>query len=362
MRKMRILVEITICLIALTMVGVAERPTVIITFDDGWLSVYNKAYPIMQANDQKGVDFVIIDPILGGWSDFTQRPQLNTLYTAGWDLSSHTYSHIALTTANNTTLNYELAASKDWLNANGYPRGAMFLAYPYGDYNSNVIAALKANGYVAARTIEASKNMHYNLNSSDIFSLKSYEVIGGQDNNATVINQINNTIATNGLLILSFHKIVDNLSVNATDAETEFTTSDFQKVSNYLKSRGVDVRTLSDYFGVKPIITNSPAATGTPVASNTQTISNTPVVTSIPAAPKYTRSDYTIERVYYIPTETQPVEVATPKPTEIPDLNTQITSGGWVAVHDQENVTKEPEKSIFEKIREYLGRLYSFYV
>ncbi|MDL5502467.1 MAG: polysaccharide deacetylase family protein, partial [Candidatus Methanoperedens sp.] len=73
-----------------------------------------------------GVDFVIIDPILGGWSDFTQRPQLNILYAAGWDISSHTYSHIALTTGNNTTLNYELAASRDWLNANGYPRGAMF--------------------------------------------------------------------------------------------------------------------------------------------------------------------------------------------------------------------------------------------
>ena len=341
MSKTKILIGITICLMFLTTVGAAERPTVIITFDDGWLSVYNKAYPIMQANNQKGVDFVIIDPILGGWSDFTQRSQLNTLYAAGWDISSHTYSHIALTTANNTTLNYELAASRNWLNANGYPRGAMLLAYPYGDYNSNVIAALKANGYAAARTIEAStNNMHYNLSSPDIFSLKSYEVIGGQDNDITIINQIDNTIASNGLLILAFHKIVDTLSANATNAETEFTTSDFQKVSNYLKSRNVDVRTLSDYFGVVPIITNSPVA-------------------GIPAAPKNTRSDYTIERVYYIPAETQPIEVATPKPAETPDLNTQISSGGWIAVHNQENITKEPEKNIFEKIVEFLRRFYA---
>ncbi|MFZ3167853.1 MAG: polysaccharide deacetylase family protein [Candidatus Methanoperedens sp.] len=353
MSKTKILIEITICLMVLTMIGAAERPTVIITFDDGWLSVYNKAYPIMQANNQKGVDFVIIDPILGGWSDFTQRSQLNILYGAGWDISSHTYSHIALTTANNTTLNYELAASRDWLNANGYPRGAMLLAYPYGDYNSNVIAALKANGYVAARTIEASNNMHYNLSSPDIFSLKSYEVIGGQDNDTTIINQIDNTIASNGLLILAFHKIVDTLSANVTNAETEFTTSDFQKVSNYLKSKNVDVRTLSDYFGIIPIITNPPVATGIPA------VTNIPVVTSIPAAPKNTRADYTIERVYYVPTETQPIEVATPKPTETPDLNTQISSGGWVAVHNQETVTKEPEKSIFEKIVEFLRRFYA---
>jgi len=360
MSKTKILIGITICLMFLTMVGAAERPTVIITFDDGWLSVYNKAYPIMQANNQKGVDFVIIDPILGGWSDFTQRSQLNILYGAGWDISSHTYSHIALTTGNNTALNYELAASKDWLNANGYPRGAMFLAYPYGDYNSNVIAALKANGYVAARTIEASNtnNMHYNLSSPDIFSLKSYEVIGGQDNDTTIINQIDNIIASNGLLILAFHKIVDTLSANATNAETEFTTSDFQNVSNYLKNKNVDVRTLSDYFGVVSIITNSPVATGIPVVTNTQTITNNSVVTGI-SAPKDTRSDYTIERVYYIPTETQPIEVATPKPAEVSDLNTQIISGGWVAVHSQENVTEEPEKSILEKIIEFFRRFYT---
>jgi len=360
MSKTKILIEITICLMVLTMIGAAERPTVIITFDDGWLSVYTKAYPIMQANTQKGVDFVIIDPILGGWSDFTQKSQLNTLYGAGWDISSHTYSHIALTTGNNTALNYELAASKDWLNANGYPRGAMFLAYPYGDYNSNVIAALKANGYVAARTIEASNtnNMHYNLSSPDIFSLKSYEVIGGQDNDTTIINQIDNIIASNGLLILAFHKIVDTLSANATNAETEFTTSDFQNVSNYLKNKNVDVRTLSDYFGVVSIITNSPVATGIPVVTNTQTITNNSVVTGI-SAPKDTRSDYTIERVYYIPTETQPIEVATPKPAEVSDLNTQIISGGWVAVHSQENVTEEPEKSILEKIIEFFRRFYT---
>ncbi|VVB56146.1 Polysaccharide deacetylase [uncultured archaeon] len=359
MRKMKILIEITICFMVLTMIGAAERPTVIITFDDGWLSVYDKAYPIMQANNQKGVDFIIIDPIIGGWSDFMQKSQLNVLYGAGWDISSHTYSHIALTTANNTTLNYELAASRNWLNANGYPRGAMLLAYPYGDYNSGVITALKANGYVAARTVDASNGMHYNLSSPDIFSLKSYEIIGGQDNNITVINQIDNTIAANGLLILSFHKIVDNLSINATDAETEYTTSDFQKVSNYLKSKRVDVRTLSDYLGVKPTVTNSPVATSIPVVTNTRTITNTPVVTSIPAAPKNTRPSYTIERVYYIPAETQPIEVATPKPTETPDLNTQITSGSWVAVHNQESVTKEPEKSIFEKIVEFLRRFYA---
>jgi PGF-pre-PGF domain-containing protein len=256
MRKMKISIAVVICIVILVVPVMAERPTVIMTFDDGWLSVYDKAYPIMQLNDQKGVDFVYITPIIGGYLDFMQQPQLNTLYGAGWDISSHTYSHTILTTVNNTTLNYELGTSKDWLNVNGYPRGAMFLAYPEGAYNQAVIDAVKANNYAAARTVESPNGtyLQYNLNSIDIFTLKSYETVGGLDNDTTVIEQINNTIAANGSLILVFHKIVDNLSPTA--METEFRTSDFQNVSNYLKNRSldVDVRTLSDYFGTVPLV------------------------------------------------------------------------------------------------------------
>ena len=236
----------------------AERPTVILTFDDGWLSVSERAYPIMHNNHQKGVAFVNIEPIIGGYTDYMKQPELNTLYGEGWDISSHTYSHKILNTINNATLNYELGAGKGWLDTNGYPRGSMFLSYPEGSYNPDVIAAAKSNHYLAARTIKetAAGYPHYTLASPDVFELTTYETIGGRDNDTTVINQINNTIAANGLLILSFHKIVDSLS-SGTARETEFKTSDFQNVSNYLRIRSldVDVRTLSDYFGVPTPVT-----------------------------------------------------------------------------------------------------------
>lgn len=260
MSRIKILFLIMIGLAVLTVTVAAERPTVIMTFDDGWLSVSEKAYPIMQNNGQKGVAFVNIDPIIGGYTAYMKQPELNTLYGAGWDISSHTYSHKVLTTVNSATLNSELSTSKIWLDTNGYPRGAMFLAYPEGAYNPGVIAAAQSNNYVAARTVDppTAGYPHYTLGSSNIFELDSFETIGGTDDDTTVINQINNTIAANGLLILSFHKIVDTLS--STGFETEFKTSDFQNVSNYLQSRSseVDVRTLSEYFEVLPLPTYMP--------------------------------------------------------------------------------------------------------
>ena len=361
MKIKKILIGISICLVVLTMTGAAQRPTVIITFDDGWLSVHDKAYPIMQTNNQTGVAFVYIAPITGGYPDFMQQTQLNRLYGSGWDISSHTYSHLDLTTANNTTLNYELTASRGWLNTNGYPRGSMFLAYPEGKYNGVVIDAVKLNNYVAARTIELpnSNYMHYNLSSPDIFKIKSYETIGGQDNDATVMNQINNTIKSNGLLILSFHKIVDTLSGDATNAQTEFTTSDFRNVSNYLKSRSVDieVRTLSDYFGIKPDITYpTPKATDTVISTPVINPVITAVVTSAPVVQTITKTEYVVERIpYYKPDEGQRAELITPKPTETPNFNTVITSGRWSQGHNEDvvNVSKEKDKGIIERIIDF---------
>lgn len=265
MKKIRSLIEIVIFLGILTVPAMAaDRPTVIMTFDDGWLSVYDKAYPIMQSNGQNGVAFVYITPITGGYGGFMNQTQLDPLYGTGWDISSHTYSHTVLTTANVTTLNYELNASRNWLNMNGYPRGAMFLAYPEGAYNQAVIDAVKANYYVAARSVDSPNGTysHHNLSNADVFALKDYETIGGYDNDTTIINQINNTIVSNGLLILSFHKIVDNYNIDPIAAETEFLTSDFQNISNYLKSRSidVDVRTLSDYFGTTALVVHMPPA------------------------------------------------------------------------------------------------------
>ena len=90
----------------------------------------------------------------------------------------------------------------------------MFLAYPYGYYNTNVISAVKTGGYVAARTVtDDLTHPQFTLNSSTVYELPTLTVAGvpGYGNPATSVldieTEINNTIAQNGLLILTFHKI-----------------------------------------------------------------------------------------------------------------------------------------------------------
>jgi peptidoglycan/xylan/chitin deacetylase (PgdA/CDA1 family) len=126
----------------------AERPKVILTFDDGKVSVFNKAFPIMEANNQVGVVFIITGEVTNNpvpdVGSFMNLSQISALYDSSWDLSSHTVTHPHLTQITSTKLNYELSASKAFLDSAGFTRGSMFFAYPYGEYNANVISALKS--------------------------------------------------------------------------------------------------------------------------------------------------------------------------------------------------------------------------
>ena len=57
----------------------------------------------MQANHQNGTAFIITSEVAGGTGlqqglQYMNMSQLNALYSAGWDLSSHTVTHLSLTT------------------------------------------------------------------------------------------------------------------------------------------------------------------------------------------------------------------------------------------------------------------------
>lgn len=222
------------------------RPKVIITFDDGWQSVYDKAYPIMAANGQKGVAFIITN-LIGGAGRLTLA-NLNTLYGIGWDILNHTHTHQHLPAIPETQMHTEIDNATAWLINNGFKSSSLFLAYPYGAYNQTVIDYLKLKGFVFAKsTRNASWQPQLNL-SDDL----PYQICVLTCNNVTstglVQEYIDRAINQSGLLVLSFHKIVDADA----DESTKYLTADFQIISDYLKTKSdanlLDVETFTNYM------------------------------------------------------------------------------------------------------------------
>jgi peptidoglycan/xylan/chitin deacetylase (PgdA/CDA1 family) len=276
----------------------ADKPKVIITFDDGWTSQYYKAFPIMQANHQLGTAFIItgIPETATGQvgMEYMNVSQLKVLYNAGWDLGSHTVDHPDLTTLSTSAMNAELSTSQQWLKDNGFPRGSQYLAYPYGAYNAAVISAVKANGYLAARTVDAAGSPYpkYTLTDPNRFNMATVLVGGvpGYGNPATppsyILSEINNTIAANGLLIITFHIIEDDCCA-AGAAPEEYKTADFKTISDFLKSKQdagqLDVVTMSGYFETSGTPTPTPTPTPIPTPTPTPTPIPTPTPTPTPA-------------------------------------------------------------------------------
>jgi peptidoglycan/xylan/chitin deacetylase (PgdA/CDA1 family) len=140
------------------------KNAIVVTIDDGWRSTYTEVFPEMK---RYGFPFtVFIYPrIVGQTSHALNWKQIKEMSDAGVDIESHSLSHPFLTRRRHAELDQrsytgwlerELIDSKRLLeHATGKP--VLFLAYPFGDYDHNLIDSVGRAGYDAALTCEAGR-------------------------------------------------------------------------------------------------------------------------------------------------------------------------------------------------------------
>ena len=151
-----------------TLTDVMEAPRsgkrVVVTFDDAYLSVLERAYPVLASLGLPGVVFVPTDwpdrappmswPGISQWVGTEHEsemrclrwPQLQELAAAGWEIGSHTCSHPHLSTLGDEDLRRELQTSRAVIEDRlGLP--CHTLAYPYGDHDERVVEETEAAGY-----------------------------------------------------------------------------------------------------------------------------------------------------------------------------------------------------------------------
>jgi peptidoglycan/xylan/chitin deacetylase (PgdA/CDA1 family) len=121
------------------------RP-VVITFDDGYLDVYEKAWPVMQRLGFTGVVFVITGQM--EIKGYLHQNHLKELASAGWEIGSHTDSHANLRQIG-VNLDVEISASKEILESLlGVP--VRSFSFPYGLTSPYVTGLVESAGYESA--------------------------------------------------------------------------------------------------------------------------------------------------------------------------------------------------------------------
>ncbi|MDH3208266.1 MAG: Ig-like domain-containing protein [Gemmatimonadota bacterium] len=107
------------------LVTVSLRGAITVTFDDGFREVAPKALPVFQALGLRGN--IAVNPAQVGFPAYIAKDSLDVLDAAGWSMVSHTMTHDTMTTLTVGELDYELRASKEWIDAQGYEGSNVFI-------------------------------------------------------------------------------------------------------------------------------------------------------------------------------------------------------------------------------------------
>jgi uncharacterized protein YjdB len=134
-------------------VTVQLRGAITITFDDGWRSAYENAWPLLQEFGLPANVGVNPSAVDGAWPAYMSASMLDELHAAGWSMVSHTLAHDSLSTLSAAEMDYDLRETRRWLEERGYRGSNVFIA-PYHDYGPSERLAV-SNHYTAARGISA---------------------------------------------------------------------------------------------------------------------------------------------------------------------------------------------------------------
>jgi len=139
------------------------RKSVVLTFDDGYHSFRDYAYPVLKQLGFPATLFVYTDYV-GAGRNALSWDELKALIAEGVDVQAHSKTHGDLRRlAGETDAQYarrmqaELA-DPPRLFQRQLGHGVQFLAYPYGRFDDALLARVQEQGYAAAFTVRRESN------------------------------------------------------------------------------------------------------------------------------------------------------------------------------------------------------------
>lgn len=130
--------------------------TAVITIDDGYKSIYSKAWPVLKTFGFPFTVFLYVEGIEKGYSNYLSWGQIMEMQASGVDFQDHSFSHFRL---GDWPKGMSEQQYRQWIKTDLARGGRVlekklgrkprYFAIPYGEYNSIVIEEAKATGYEA---------------------------------------------------------------------------------------------------------------------------------------------------------------------------------------------------------------------
>ncbi len=150
-----------------------------ITFDDGHVSNYEHAFPVLKRFGLSAHFF-----ITAGWTgqraDYMRLPALRTLQSAGQQVGAHGWSHKLLTHCDRSELQRELGDARKKLE-DGLGVAVKTMSLPGGRFNRRVLAACQDAGYERIFTSEPATETSTGLQGSAFKLIGRVNLLAGSD-------------------------------------------------------------------------------------------------------------------------------------------------------------------------------------
>ena len=232
-------------------------PKVVLTFDDGYENIFTTAFPIMQQYGIVGT--IYLNENLVGTEGRLTLAELHILHDAGWIIANHTPDHTDLITGSTTgldptgvTLTVDqiktiVQSGMDWLIANGFGDGADHFALPWGQYNDNVLEALRELGVKTDRTVM----LRYTTTpADDLLQICQEGPNGGDPINTpeytpyTLMNKfVDNAIESKTTMFVMLHEITDNPTLGR-----QWATSDLTQFIQHIVQTGIETENIDQWY------------------------------------------------------------------------------------------------------------------
>ena len=134
-------------------------PKILFTFDDGWKTVYDNAFPLMQERGIRGTTYSIpgysSNPNSPLYPDVCKSHEFMEMYEAGWTIGNHTWGHDYYLTGpykgDLDAYKTRIRLARNWLRDQGFGDDSNYLCFPNGERDDLITQELPSLGVKTAR-------------------------------------------------------------------------------------------------------------------------------------------------------------------------------------------------------------------
>lgn len=212
-----------------------------INFDDGFASVYSVAYPYLAARGIQATVYATKDYI--GTANYMTEANLQALDGAGWDIGNHSETHPDFTTLTQAQIETELTNCSDWLDGLGLTRASHHVAYPFGNYDADVEAAMLATGMVSGRLADGRGEFNYAAGITSVRQIHCDNIASGAAL-SDAVHVLLPPMLKNYASVLLWH----HLTSGTLDFGYYWHTSDFQALMDVIVARAIPCVTITELY------------------------------------------------------------------------------------------------------------------